>query len=439
VLSTRLVAWIAVLAMGCVMPAFAGEKAQEAPGAMGSVNASGRPAAPSMAGRESLRLPGGTVEDSYLALHEPAAYAWKLFLALSRQASSGRRGEYDPSSPGIARYDADRPVVWETWAQVSGGRMGPLRNVPNTSEVFLDRGAKPVAWDRLPAVTKSVEPIAVKQLGLLMDDWADRPQPVLVRSGTLTPLEQGAPAIPVDPTLNPPGEVDEIRMNRAAYDYVRERTLYNVEGLEAAFGANRPIAFPRPAQEVKAIWKRIEEKDKPRFHWRVIDQGGVRVLCGLIDLHIMTNDLPNWFWANFVHVDHAGESGMPAAADGVPSAAQGTKWSYYRLGGTQTDFTDAMGNPTLLSGTMERGFHATSSCVGCHARATVGARTSANETRPNSLPIFLATRPKLLGAVGVPDPNWFRDAAGKRIYIQTDFVYTLQMRTLSVRDIPPIP
>src|SRR5215468_965252 len=64
--------------------------------------------------------PGGTPEAARLALTNPHEFAWQLFLYLNRQARAGVAGEVDPTKPSIAQFDADRPVVWETWALASG-------------------------------------------------------------------------------------------------------------------------------------------------------------------------------------------------------------------------------------------------------------------------------------------------------------------------------
>jgi len=322
--------------------------------------------------------------------------------------------------------------------------MGPLRNVPNTSEIFLDRGAKPPPWGDLPRVTKSVEPIAVKQLASLMDQFHSYPKLIQVRNGTLETLQPAAPAFNLDPKLNPPNEADEIRMNRVAYDYLREHALYNIEGLEQVMRSGGQIYFPLGAQEVKAIWTRIEEKEKPRYHWRIIDRAGKKELYGLTDVHIMTHELPNWFWANFVHVDYTDRPPGAAADSGegeLNPETKGSKWAYYRLGGTQTSFTDSLGNPTMLSGSqLERSFRGSSSCITCHSRATVGLRSShpgVPQNRPFTLSVFLAIRPNVVGAVGAPDPKWFVDQNGKKLFVQTDFVYTLPFRSFSTADVPP--
>ena len=95
-------------------------------------------------------IPGGRVEDSARAVNDPHEYAWRLFLALCRQARPGTAGVPDSGRPTIREYDPDQPVVWETWALASGGRAGPVYVPPNRSEVYRDRGVKPPTWDALP-------------------------------------------------------------------------------------------------------------------------------------------------------------------------------------------------------------------------------------------------------------------------------------------------
>src|ERR1019366_4870935 len=59
----------------------------------------------------------------------------------------------------------------------------------------------------------------------------------------------------------------------------------------------------------------------------------------------------------------------------VPALLQGSVWQYYVLRGTQIDFTDAMGVPIILGNTqLEEGMQSTASCMGCHARSTIGDR-----------------------------------------------------------------
>src|SRR5579864_2511060 len=63
--------------------------------------------------------PGGRPDDVALAVNDPDAYAWRLFFYLNRPAAPGAAGIVDPGR-SILQYAPDTPVVWETWALVSG-------------------------------------------------------------------------------------------------------------------------------------------------------------------------------------------------------------------------------------------------------------------------------------------------------------------------------
>jgi hypothetical protein len=382
-------------------------------------------------------IPGGRDEDTALALNDPDEFAWRLFLALCRQAQPGKAGVPDPARPTIRNYDADRPVVWETWALASGGRAGPVYVPPNRSEVFKDRGVKPVAWDKLPRRTpppKVFEPYPGKGLDFFLKVGRDL--------GKFDPVEDGGK-----------GGL-EVRMNRGTFDYVRDQGLYSIEGLEARFRLGKKMLFPRNAKEVKARWVRIKEADKPRYHWRTVKASdGKEQLWGLSALHMITRDLPNWFWCDFEHVDFERDAEQysqdtttrgedpPAGRNGVRNETRGTKWENMRLRGTQISFVDAHGSPTILANTqIEHGFQQTSSCLTCHSRATVGLR-SARPGMPgwqtNTLPLNLAIKTVLDEAVGVPRPKWYVDEYGKRRYLQTHFLWSVPFRAMSTKVSPP--
>lgn len=238
-----------------------------------------------------------------------------------------------------------------------------------------------------------------------------------------------------------------------------QKTLYNVEGLEARLmqyrsarsDAERTAAlvnFPLAAQEVKARWLRLNPEnpqhknlDKSRYHWRSVG-AETYVLTGF---HIITKDLPNWFWCDFEHVDGlvtvngdpAAERGSfdPARAGAPHPATTNTKWGNYRLRGIQVDFTDSLGRPTILANTqIEKGFQQTSSCITCHSRATIGLRSEVAgfpKERPVSLPVFESLTPTIIGSVGRPQTAWFFDERLRARYIQTDFLWSIPFRVLS--------
>lgn len=354
----------------------------------------------------ALSEPYDIPQDTAAAANRPDEYAWRLFVAFNWPADATKR-----AANSAAKFGADGPVVWETWKNARG-------------EVFRLDGKDPGEWLDQPAIVASRN----------VTDFDPRPLQQIARDN-----ERGIPQPAFDPfaALN---QVNETRLNKEAYEFVRSKTLYNRDGQNALAKAGElTISFPLPAKEIKAQWRVIAEADKPRYHWTTLRQGDTTIIFGLTALHITTKDLPNWFWATFEHVDNPtrpnNEPWMLESRDSFacPTAPhncnlaptgiglQGTKWEFYRLRGTQTDFVDSRGNITHLANSQpEEGFQKTSSCITCHARATIGA--SGNDR----LPFF---KPDQQSYNGPPDPNWFvtKDANGKQIphYTQLDFVWSL--------------
>ena len=331
--------------------------------------------------------PGGRAVDAVQARDSPQAYAWRLFDYLDRQAAPGASGVADPARP-IGRYEADTPVVWETWALVSGARASQVG-----SEVFRPDGADPGPWDgwRRPA---------------------------------------GAPKL-MATRLSFPDETpsSEIRINRAGYEFIRARSLYNLDGLKTAVAAAlsptgpAPMAFPAAAQEIKARWRDLGPRPSPQalasYHWRRIGAD----YWGLAAFHLTTKDLADWFWADFEHIDGTGSSGRPELA--------GTKWDHYRLQGAQTGFTDARGAPTVLSSpVIEAGFEHTS-CITCHARAAAAFTAGAlRHPRAESFNVDRGAAPPAVPDasnrdLGAPDPALL---GRPPVFAQTDFDWSIPLR-----------
>ena len=359
---------------------------------------------------------GGRAEDAALAEKDPDEYAWKLFLSVSRQAPPGVRGVADRTKPTVRTYDADAPVVWETWGLASGGRMprvAHLRSPP--SELYPLQG-EPLPFAELPveAEGKPIEPILFETI---IDPVASEKNADGSRSG------------------------NEVRFDPPAYEYLRQQGLYRFEEAIRWAAERRAPNFPANAQVVKAVWARIREQDKPRYHWRTaLSAKGKHEVWGLTGLHLMAKDLPTWFWCDFEHVDF--EKGAEAPArdrttrgahpahghDGVREETEGTKWAYYRLRGTQTDFVDADGQPTVVANTqLEHTFQSTSSCLSCHIRAANDPH-DAHSGEPSSLKPFLTLDP-VTGPVGRPNPGWFKDRKGRSRSTGTDFLWSLVLRT----------
>ena len=398
------------------------------------------------------REPGGTPADVARAINEPFEYAWQLFLFLNQQAKLGSAGEVDPSKESIVDYNDDQPVVWETWASATGG-LGLRPGEVNTSEVYRAKGAKPIEWSALARTAiqpKKFERTLTAMESKLKELMAPRNFNKMQEMGGLTPFF-------ISPTDL--GRDDEIRMNRATYDHIRDNYLYSVEGLQSSVkkaidtGNRDFITFPLLSKEIKARWIQIKEADKSRYHWRSVtitkaDGTKETNIWGLSGIHIITKDLPNWFWTDFEHVDQeqqAIKEGRPSVdpttrgtnGQSAPSGNNGerletknSKWRYYRLRGTQLDFTDKFGSPTRLANTLIEPIEdGPSSCITCHAKATASLGTRAGAAPPfviRTLPVQFVD--------GLPDPKSYFSADGKLQFIQTDFLWSMPFRAHSEKE-----
>lgn len=345
-------------------------------------------------------------QDTKQALTEPDRYAWRLFIALNWPADmENRRADQQKA------YGDDGPVVWESW-KLSSGR---------GDEVFLAQGKDPGPWVGGPARgERSIQ------------NFESLPLQQLIAGGRpMTAL--------FDPQLAQ-FRGNENHINKAGYEFIRSNELFNVEGQISMVEANKEIIFPLQAKEVKAQWRRIEDADKPRYHWaEFVNDGEDRLVFGMTALHITTKDLPNWFWATFEHKDNEKLDGaepwmLPsrdstAGPDGYPTeiGLEGTKWMYYRLRGTQIDFVDSRGNPTVLANSqIEEGFQTSSSCITCHALASV--------SRDGDRLFFFRpgfSRGVSVGPVGHPDaglfsyPSFQLGGTPSQQFQQQDFVWSL--------------
>lgn len=377
-------------------------------------------------------------QDTETAINDPDLYAWRLFVALNWPANVSQR-QADPNRV----FGEAATTVWESWKLSSG---------PN-DQVFLNGGIDPGDW------------IASN------DDGLQVPMERRVKDFETEPLQQrlrmGRGHADFDPNraIN---ELNENHLNKDAYDFIRERELYNIEGqeklfddakklFEAAAKQNRIVApyeyklhFPIGSKEIKAQWRQINSEDKPRYHWAEFTANdGSKLLFGLTAIHITTKDIPNWFWATFEHTDNPTRTGAEAwqtpsvdsSADsrGFPPGLgiEGTRWENYRLRGTQVDFTDSFGDPTILANSqIEKGFQMSSSCITCHARAAIGQRMVGQATA-NRLSIFKSEIPQtnkpsvVVGSVGSLPQELFiqrtfdNGVTGDLRYLQLDFVWSL--------------
>jgi len=371
-------------------------------------------------------------QDSAEAINNPDRYAWRLFVALNWPADIKQK-QADPSK----RFGDAAPgaVTWETWRNA--------RNQAPDTAFPLD-GSDPGPW--LDKESSS------EKLAASFDDNALQQ---LIRRNI---LQNSKAPVPFFDESSARQRRNETRLNKGAYEFVRSNKLYNADDQVRLFTSGRTsIEFPFSAKEIKAQWREISPSDKPRYHWVEVNAAGQTKLYGLTALHITTKDLPNWFWATFEHIDNKlsqaaggrpGNEGWllpsrdrfactnpPFDCEQSPSGIglQGTKWEHYRLRGTQIDFVDSRGSATLLANSHpESGFQITSSCITCHARATIGAS--------ERLSVFMCQRndDTVEGAVGAPIPAWFVGPDGRTKFTQLDFVWSLfRAKRSNTGDISP--
>jgi hypothetical protein len=330
-------------------------------------------------------------------------YAWRLFVALNWPADAVARAA-DPTAP----FGADQPVVWEVWQ--------------NAEQVYLEDGADPGPWTAGRRLGGSIsgerrfETFSLKDL----------PNVRHIVGGRMVPLGNA---------ISSAKRLTEIRMNRIAFEYIRSRELYNLDGQLRMITAGHAIEFPAGSIEVKAKWRPIRPDEQGRYHTtRVRFADGTERLYGLTALHIVSKDLPQWFWATFEHVDNPSLpdsdgwrlpsrdrfacAGAEADCNRAPRgiALEGTAWQNYRLRGTLTRFVDEANRPLLLANSeLEAGFQGTSSCMTCHARSSL-ANLGGVATR---LPVFdtpgASDFSERRGYIGLPQEAWFNPphAGGK--------------------------
>lgn len=357
-------------------------------------------------------------QDSAMAANDPDCYAWRLFVALNWPANSTQCAADQSRKLGDTGM-----TVWESWR--------------SKYETYLDKADEPPPWAQACATptSKILAPTAQILASL--------------QQQTVSQINSGAM-----PQFLPPSDKfstaadEEVRLNKETYEFIREKRTYDLNEQERlAQQGLTTLVFPLNAKEVKAHWLEIAETDKPRYHWTNYN-GKV---YGLVALHLITRDMPRWFWATWEHVDNAkrwpdkffknrDEPGpfrgwVVASVDTIACEGerpdcgkipggfglQGTKWENYRLRGTQTDWVDHRGKPTILvNSKIEGGFDQRSSCISCHSLAVKGATGRAMPI--NIAPFGVDELGLLKGYVGSVPPQLFD---GQR-YLGLDFVWSLR-------------
>lgn len=211
---------------------------------------------------------------------------------------------------------------------------------------------------------------------------------------------------------------EEVRRDRASYDYIVNNGLWSKSGLINSINGGAPVAFPTNALNVKADWIPVktlaawlgkpESFVKARFYTALGSLGEgtpATVLMAMTSMHVSIKapGYPNWVWANFENaytpgrcdltgcVDNFGATkpfvapnqqnwGQYGACDKSPAAIAMLRnakvppiFANYCLTGTQVDYGTSA-NPTLLGSPIIEPLNADvlmnrSSCISCHAAA----------------------------------------------------------------------
>lgn len=267
-------------------------------------------------------------------------------------------------------------------------------------------------------------------------------------------------------TLNGDPILSEIRMNQPNFTYIVQNQLYNKDCQIAFFegipcsGDNNPIVFPLEALEIKTAWVILTPNDPINDRYFTLDTSYIdrhgnsqQALVGLAGFHITSKMLPNWLWATFEQIDNPAVTGIQPL-DPIPPDVQAMNqvvqasfaesfpdlpWQYYELRGSQIDFVDEQGQPTVLANTLiETDFQRSSSCITCHALATRGSLAQGR------LAFFNITDEGMQGYIGDVAGQDYHDSfgnpvcydgtsdyfvacdTGENVYRQLDFVWSLR-------------
>ncbi len=349
--------------------------------------------------------------------------------------------------------------AWEVFVRINqplaGGTIPTWHSFATDPETFP---AKPV-----PSVCNGSKGVAE-----YCPTWPKATRPI--------PIEQQGPSksnhLPINPHLTPYlTNVEVVQRNKTSFDYILDNNLWYQQGLADVFTRGFQVNFPIAAIEIKTNWidlSLVKKKSRKTYH-RVAYDGKT---WGLVAMHITTKDLPQWFWATFEHASNPGRCDWLGCRDsfGVTPAiteAQRPLYDYYkpekinpslrkmlktidpvfkhyRLKGSQVDFVDDTGNPTLLGNSVtEFSFIQNSSCITCHSRAAVNWQgqngfggfgdTPGGLSQTNNLPTAGVTAPQQSFS-GAPDPRWFSGASGNEQMYPMDFLWAMPFQAKSAYD-----
>ena len=322
-------------------------------------------------------------------------------------------------------------VKYETWASdqdiyvanpcpVSG--TSPGCNKPVWPSATSSQSAKPLQHSLLSrshiGMARGGKPTGVQAIG---------PQQPCGSPGGLPPSGTAA-ANSGFPSIGCVGE--EVRRDRASFNYLVQNGLWSSAGLTAFYNAKGTVTFPTNALEVKADWIPVSALAQwlgqpqsfitANFYTATANAGpnGATAVYAMTSMHVSVKapGYPNWIWANFENAYTPGRcdqtgcrdnfgakiASVPAKAKAwqqygaCPKSAAATAmmsqasvapvFANYCLTGTQTTY-GTKARPTLLGSPIIEPLNAnvpmaSSSCISCHAGASFDATGPGNVGQP---------------------------------------------------------
>jgi hypothetical protein len=229
--------------------------------------------------------------------HEFDMYSWRSFVALNWPVGAG--GEADTTLTIGA--SGDHPTVWETYKE--------------SYEVFLPNGAAPSPWGAPRAY-----PAACQGVGA-----AGTPVFRMITKAPQDVLDEMEEPFQTGPLVDQDSNYARyaIHLNRDAFEFIVQDTLYNQQGQAEADSIRFPEGDNNTAVTgaivIKSAWKVLGPNDRPeRFHKSrvlvytdsssdpVVPQSCVLQTVGLVGFHIAhkTAGAPQWLWSTFEQVDN---------------------------------------------------------------------------------------------------------------------------------------
>ena len=334
----------------------------------------------------------------------------------------------------VTPSSATGKVVYETWASDQDIYVAnPCAPGGGTSGCNTPTWPSPTATSTDKAFQQSA--LGRSHLGLVGSGQRTPVQVIGPAQGCGTPPGlTGAAANSGFPASGCVGE--EVRRDRASFNYIVSNNLWSTKGLVAFYATQRTVAFPNGVLQVKADWIPVATLatwlNKPAsfvtgsFYTSSATLNGQRVLYAMTSMHLSLKapGYPDWIWANFENAYTPGRCDQTGCSDAfgavTPTVAPNAQpWQQYGscphtstvnvlfrtakvapvfgnycLTGTQTSFGTAA-NPTLLGSSIIEPLNAhvplsISSCISCHAGASFNAQGTPGPvgapTGPHSYP-----------------------------------------------------